>query len=95
MLKNKTLRYISRPCGFNQDEFLLCRPGFLLRLFFAVDFCNCYIGYFRIVNTFLAKINKDIMVRITIIIQELRFSLTCIFPYKDRIYDFALALQST
>ena len=33
--------------------------------------------------------NKDIMVIIIIIIQELRFFPTRIFPYKDKIYDFA------
>ena len=91
MLKNKRFRCVSRPCEFNQDESQLSR--LFVEVFFVVDFYNCYTGYFGIVNTFLARINKDIMVVIIIIIQELRFSLTRIFPYKDRIYDFALVLK--
>ena len=82
MLKNKRLRYISRPFRFNEDESQLSRPVFLLRFFFAVDFDNCYIGYFGIVNTFLTRINRDMMLIIAIIIQELKFSITRIFRIR-------------
>ena len=83
MLKNKRLRYISRPFRFNEGESQLSRPVFLLRFFFfVVDFDNCYIGYFGIVNTFLARINRDMMLIIAIIIQELKFSITRIFRIR-------------
>ena len=64
-------------------------------MFFVIDFYDSYIGYFAIVSTFLAGINKGIMVIIIIIIQELRFSLTRIFLDKDGIYNSALVLKNT